>query len=378
MDSEEKEPKLSYESKTALKIVIAMLALLVAFCVAMPGSAFAYTQKEQIVNNGHGTLYNENYLVVHETANPGAPAKNHVNYWKTSDYAVHYVMELDGSVVYHTMSDDRKAWHIGNGNSRAVGIELCHATSKSDFDKQWNEAIKWCGDYLHKRGWNVSHMISHNEARLMWGGTDHTDPLSYFSKYGKSWSQFEQAVSTYMATGKVSGNAGQTSGGTSTAATNSSSFGGTYTCMVDALNIRTSPSTSAGVVGQYHRGQTVNLDGWYTIHDGYVWGRYTAYSGNIRYIAVGKPTGGVSADDYLIKGGRVSGGSSATVSGAGWYDVTARAGLNVRTGPSTGYARTGTLPYGYDLYVNSISNGWAAYTTYSGATRYVSAQYLAA
>lgn len=370
---------ISKGNKVLVGITAAAAMIAIAIALIMPSNAYAYTQKEQIITSGHGSI-SPSYLVIHETANPGATAANHVNYWrKNPAYATHYVMDLDGSVVYHTMADNRKAWHVGGGNSLTVGIELCHATNQADFNRQWNEAVKWAGDYLNAKGWGINRLMSHNECRLTWGGTDHTDPVGYFNQYGKSWSQFEQAVSVYMATGKVSGSAGQsTGGGTSTAATNSASFGGNYTCMVSALNIRTAPTVGAGVVGQYHRGQTVNLDGWYTIKDGYVWGRYTAYSGNVRYIAVGKPTGGVSADDYLIKGGRISGGSSAVVSGAGWYDVTARAGLNVRTGPGTGYARTGTLPYGYDLYVNSISNGWAKYTTYSGATRYVSAQYLAA
>ena len=30
--------------------------------------------KENIVSYGHGALYNPQYLVIHETANPGAPA----------------------------------------------------------------------------------------------------------------------------------------------------------------------------------------------------------------------------------------------------------------------------------------------------------------
>lgn len=376
MNSEEKERKSAYETKAALKIIAGMLIFLVVACLTMPGSAFAYTQKEQIVNNGHGTLYNENYLVVHETANPGASAKNHVNYWKTSDYAVHYVMDLDGSVVYHTMSDDRKAWHIGNGNSHAVGIELCHATNQSDFNKQWNEAVKWCGDYLHKRGWDVSHMISHNEARLMWGGTDHTDPNAYFNKYGKSWSQFEAAVKSYMQSGDFNHATGGNSAGKPSASGGHSGtgFGGTYTVMASELNIRSAPSTSASVVGSYTRGGKVVLDDWYKIADGYVWGKYTAYSGKTRYVAVGKPTGGYDPSDYLVKGGKAS-SSSASSGRAGDYVVDVNTRLNVRSGPGTNYRVTGTLPNGYVLHVQSISDGWAKYQAYSG-TRYVSAKYL--
>lgn len=80
------------------------------------------------------------------------------------------------------------------------------------------------------------------------------------------------------------------------------SFGGTYKCNVDTLNVRVSPSIKGTIVAQYHYGETVNLDNWYRISDGYVWGRYIGFiSGEYRYVAVGKATGKPENDDYLIK-----------------------------------------------------------------------------
>lgn len=79
-------------------------------------------------------------------------------------------------------------------------------------------------------------------------------------------------------------------------------FGGRYRCTVNGLRVRTAPSLSGSVVASYNKGQTVVLDDWYKIADGWVWGRYTgAQSGQKRYVAVGKPTGGPAADDYLLK-----------------------------------------------------------------------------
>ena len=78
-------------------------------------------------------------------------------------------------------------------------------------------------------------------------------------------------------------------------------FGGKYRCTVSALNVRDAPSLGGNVVASYSGGQTVVLDDWYKIADGYVWGRYTSYSGNVRYVAVGRATGKPEADDYLIK-----------------------------------------------------------------------------
>lgn len=78
-------------------------------------------------------------------------------------------------------------------------------------------------------------------------------------------------------------------------------FGGKYRCTVSALNVRDTPSLSGKVVTGYSRGQTVVLDDWYKIADGYVWGRYTSYSGHTRYVAVGKATGKPEADDFLVR-----------------------------------------------------------------------------
>lgn len=78
-------------------------------------------------------------------------------------------------------------------------------------------------------------------------------------------------------------------------------FGGKYRCTVSALNVRDAPSLGGNVVTSYSSGQTVVLDDWYKIADGYVWGRYTSYSGHTRYVAVGKATGKPEADDFLVK-----------------------------------------------------------------------------
>lgn len=73
--------------------------------------------------------------------------------------------------------------------------------------------------------------------------------------------------------------------------------GGTYKCVADSLNVRDSPSLSGAVVASYSCGEAVTLDAWSTDADGYTWGRYTAYSGAVRYLAVGA-TGG---EAYLVR-----------------------------------------------------------------------------
>ena len=145
---------------------------------------------EQIVNRGHGYA-SPSYLAIHETSNPGASAANHVRLYSsgTWQYAVQYVCDWTGT-VYHCVPDDRKAWAVGNGNSRCVNLEICHATNGDDFERAYGTAVEFAAWYLGKRGWGMDRLISHDDARRMWGGTDHTDPIDYFRQYGKSWQQF--------------------------------------------------------------------------------------------------------------------------------------------------------------------------------------------
>ena len=44
------------EQKKAIKLMAVMMALVMAMMIALPGSAFAYTQYERIVANGHGSF----------------------------------------------------------------------------------------------------------------------------------------------------------------------------------------------------------------------------------------------------------------------------------------------------------------------------------
>lgn len=355
----------------------ASLLAAVALAIAMCSTAQAYEQRTDYVAWGHG--YNDaQYLVIHETSNPGASAYNHTVYWSNNpDYAVHYVMELDGSVVYSTVPDDRLCWHVGNGNYQTVGIELAHAISQAQFDNQWNEAVKWAGDYLSSRGWGIDRLLSHSECRWIWGGTDHTDPDGYLAKYGRSWAQFEQAVADYMGGGYVpSGGQTTTATGNGASSYEGSGFGGTYTCMADALNIRQGPGLGYGCfAAQYYYGETVVLDDWYSIADGYVWGRYTSWGGSTCYVAVGRATGQVEPDDYLVKAGSAPSYGS---SGGGWKTVTADV-LNVRDSPWGGVVAL--YSYGQSVYIDRTvwSGGmeWGVYTSWSGYTRYISMDWLA-
>ena len=79
-------------------------------------------------------------------------------------------------------------------------------------------------------------------------------------------------------------------------------IGGTYCCRVNGLRVRTEPNLNGTIVAEYNMGALVELDDWYVSNDGYIWGRYTGYySKEYRYIAIGRDTGKVEDDDFLVK-----------------------------------------------------------------------------
>lgn len=154
---------------------------------------------ESIVSDGHGTC-DPTYLAIHSTANPGASAKNHRDLYASGyEYAVQYVGDWTGD-VYHCMNDDRLAWAVGNGNKYCVNLEICEGTTQEQFNQTWTMGVEFAAWYLKKRGWTIDNIISHNEARVKWGGTDHTDPDPYFQKWGKTWEQFKADVQAKIQT----------------------------------------------------------------------------------------------------------------------------------------------------------------------------------
>lgn len=150
------------------------------------------------VSDGHGAL-DASYLVIHETAEPGATAADHIHHWTFNDssYAVHYVADWS-DIAYHAVKDDRLCWHVGGGNAYTVGIELCHATNQSDFERVWETGVQFAAYYLDSRGWGIDRLLSHNDCTNRWGGSDHTDPLDYFESFGRSWEQFKAEVEAAM------------------------------------------------------------------------------------------------------------------------------------------------------------------------------------
>lgn len=149
---------------------------------------------KRIVAPGHGTFTKPNpiYFAVHSTANPGATAANHVSYWThTPDYAVHFVSDWD--TAYQCVELDRKCWQVGNGNYTCIGLEICEpkGNDPDKFMRGLEMARSVILQTLERYGWTVDGAVrSHKWFTNNYGGSDHTDPIPYFQRYGWTWDRF--------------------------------------------------------------------------------------------------------------------------------------------------------------------------------------------
>lgn len=231
-----------------------------------------------------------------------------------------YGIGSDGRVGMYVEEKDR-AWTSSSSwnDNRAVTIEVANDQIGGNWhvsDAAWNKLVALCVDICKRNG-----MTS-----LTWTGDKNGSLTCHYMFAATScpgpYLKSRMAELARTVTARLGGSSsGSTGSGSASAPSNSNKeytgtgFGGTYRCNTSALNVRTAPTTSASVVAQYKSGQTVNLDDWYTIANGYVWGRYTgSSSGQKRYVAVGKATGKPETNDYLIKVSSGSGSSSASKS----------------------------------------------------------------
>lgn len=148
--------------------------------------------KEEIANWGHGYLA-PSMFAVHSTANPGATARNHRNLWAGGwDYAVHLVSDWDEAI--HCVPYDALCWQVGNGNATCEGLEICEATNANDFWRGIDIAADVVAQRLAAHGWGVDRMHPHQWFAQVYGGSDHTDPIPYFSRFGYNLGAFTQLV----------------------------------------------------------------------------------------------------------------------------------------------------------------------------------------
>lgn len=234
--------------------------------------------------------------------------------------SANYCIGFDGEIVGCVDESDR-SWCSASGwnDRKAITIEVANESTGGDWPiskKSWDSLVRLCADICRRYGFRLGYTGNSSGSlteHRMFASTSCPGPYLH-ARMGELARQVNAMLDSGTAPSApaTGGGSAPSSGGREYTGTG---FGGTYRCNCSALNVRSAPSTSASVVAQYKSGQTVVLDDWYTIANGYVWGRYTgASSGKKRYVAVGRATGKPEADDYLVRAGGSSGSSSGSAS----------------------------------------------------------------
>lgn len=134
-------------------------------------------------------------IAIHATAN-NAPARNEAAYAQRRTDGVSAHFYVDGAEVIQSLDTAVRAGHAGSriGNDNAVAVEI---TGQNAWTRQqWIDRVAWaplgrvlaavCAAYgipvqrvsvqAMKDNPKVKGFYGHNDMRLAWGGTDHTDP----------------------------------------------------------------------------------------------------------------------------------------------------------------------------------------------------------
>lgn len=202
--------------------------------------------------------------------------------------SANYCIGKDGE-IWLNVDEKNRAWTTGNSynDNRAVTIECANYMESSRYgvlpDVVWDSLVLLCVDICKRNGISAINYTGNDQGNLTkhkwYQDTDCPGPwfTNQFDRLAQEINSELEIVPHF-------------------------NMSGTYKCNVDRLNVRTSPSTTSEIVAQYYKGDTVVLDNWYVINEGYVWGRYTGLqSGKKRYVAIGLATGVPEPNDYLIK-----------------------------------------------------------------------------
>lgn len=155
-------------------------------------------QKYITGTNRPGKALTPQGIVIHSTATPGAPAINIRDYFGNHPEAKASAhVAIDWTTIIEIIPCNENAWHAGpTANRLYLGIELCEPKEHdlAKFQEVWNRAVWYVAKVCKKYGWNVNNVHSHDHISKVYKETDHTDPIGYFVRYGKTWADFLLAV----------------------------------------------------------------------------------------------------------------------------------------------------------------------------------------
>lgn len=304
-------------------------------------------------------------VVLHSIGTPQPKASVLWNYWQNngSQYVVHYM--VDDTQILHCMPDNYKCWHVGSpGNSQYIGIEMGEpsqikytsgatftvsdlAAAQAYCEKTYKNAVWLIAHLCKKYGWDPDTDVhTHYEiTQRRLSNTDHVDPQHLWNGLGMGYdlAKLRKDVAAEMG------------GSSSTPSTPTSS---------DHPTLRKGDRGEAVV-----RMQQLLIKAGYSFSpwgaDG-IWGDYTD-----SVVRAFQSKSGLSADGIC---GKLTWAALEAVKPdtkpntnktSYVVRITAKSGLNVRSGPGTGYSIVQSIPYGGGYTIVEEQNGWGLLKAYS-------------
>lgn len=163
---------------------------------------------EKQIKNFERFNYKDGYgkprgFVVHETANNNSTITSEINYM-TSNWKNAFVHTfVDSSRIIQIHPTEYGVWGAGaKANSYFVQSELVRESTKEKFYKSINNDAYYVAYNLKQYGLvpvnahntGVGTVWSHDSVSRYLGGTTHSDPVSYFAKWGYTFNEFFDLV----------------------------------------------------------------------------------------------------------------------------------------------------------------------------------------
>lgn len=97
---------------------------------------------------------------------------------------------------YQTLPFEINGWHAGgNANQFAIGFEICEGGDDTEyFAKVYDYAVRTFAELCKTLSFTVNDITSHVEEAKKGNASNHSDPESYFNKFGKSMDTFRNDV----------------------------------------------------------------------------------------------------------------------------------------------------------------------------------------
>lgn len=189
----------------------------------------------------------------------------------------------DGKTVatIRTLPYGMRNWGCGKGakgtyNDCADQFEILEGYTEVYFNKVWKEAVEYSAYLLKYYKLSINALTTHCYVGEIGYGSNHNDPIPYFTKYGKTWKDFKTEVKALLMN--------KTGDDRYIVANTGDGF----------LNVRSNYSATSLIVGVLRDGQEV-------IHDTLA---NTVYDGGSYWWKISKPSVGITGwvnSKYLKK-----------------------------------------------------------------------------